>query len=62
MRVVVVLLLLALVVLVGSSSWAYNCPVVIKQAEDSIKKPEGGKVSPETRQLIEEAKTILQNP
>jgi hypothetical protein len=61
-RVVLVLLLSVVVVLVDSSSWAYNCPVVIKQAEDSIKKAESGKVSPETRQLIEEAKTILQNP
>jgi hypothetical protein len=49
MKVVAALVLSAvLVILIGSASWAYNCPVVIKQAEDTIKKAEAGKVSPET--------------
>jgi hypothetical protein len=56
---VVVLLVSAGLVLFGSVSWAYNCPVVIKQAEDTIKKAEAGKVSPETRPLIDEAKKLL---
>lgn len=34
---------------------AFNCPVVIKQAEDMIKKAEA-RVTPETRSLIDEAK------
>jgi hypothetical protein len=59
MRIVVVLFLSAALVLVGPPSWAYNCPVVIKQAEDVIKKAEAGKVSPETRPLIDEAKKLL---
>jgi hypothetical protein len=66
-RFVIALLVSAALVLFGSASWAYNCPVVIKQAEDTIKKAEAGKVSPETRPLktaiayAEEA-IILQNP
>ena len=59
MRFLVVLLVSATLVLLGSASQAYNCPVVIKQAEDTIKKAEAGKVSPETRQLIDEAKKLL---
>ena len=35
---------------------AFNCPVVIKQAEDLIKKAESGKTTPETKALIDEAK------
>ena len=31
---------------VGAPAWAFNCPVVIKQAEDLIKKAEA-KVTPE---------------
>jgi hypothetical protein len=58
-RFFVVLLVSAGLVLFGSASWAYNCPVVIKQAEDTIKKAEAGKVSPETRPLIDEAKKLL---
>jgi hypothetical protein len=59
MRLVVAAILSAAIVLVGSASSAYNCPVVIKQAEETIKKAEAGKVSPETRQLIDEAKKLL---
>jgi len=59
MRTAVVLVLSATLVLAGSASWAYTCPVVIKQAEDLIKKAEAGKVTPETRQLIDEAKKLV---
>jgi hypothetical protein len=54
----IILTLALLVVLVPSAS-AFNCPVVIKQAEDLIKKAEAGKVSADTKPLIEEAKKQL---
>jgi len=59
MRTVAVLVLSAALVLAGPAARAYNCPVVIKQAEDLIKKAEAGKVTPETRPLIDEAKKLL---
>lgn len=43
----------------AAPAWAFNCPVVIKQAEDLIKKAEAGKVSPDTRPMIEEAKKLV---
>ena len=49
---VAVLLLLAL----APPAMAFNCPVVIKQAEDMIRKAEAGKVNADTKPLIEEAK------
>ena len=51
----VVLLTLAVVV----PSWAFNCPVVINQAEDLVRKAEAGKLSPDTRPLLDEAKKQL---
>lgn len=46
-------------VLVGSGAlapaWGFNCPVVIKQAEDLIKKAEA-KATADTRPLVDEAK------
>ncbi len=51
----VVLLTLAVVV----PSWAFNCPVVIKQAEDLVRKAEAAKLSPDTRPLLDEAKKQL---
>ena len=51
----VVLLTLAVVV----PSWAFNCPVVIKQAEELVRKAEAGKLSPDTRPLLDEAKKQL---
>jgi len=51
-----IVLTLALIVAAVPSAWAFNCPVVIKQAEDMIKKAEGGKVTADTKPLIEEAK------
>ena len=50
-----VLVALILVVAVAAA-WAFNCPVVIKQAEDLIRKAESGKVTADTKPLIEEAK------
>jgi hypothetical protein len=54
-----VTLALALLVAVVPAAWAFNCPVVIKQAEDLVKKAEAGKVSADTRPLIEEARKQL---
>jgi hypothetical protein len=45
-------------VLAGSSAWAFNCPVVIKQAEDLLRKAEA-KPNPDTRSLIDDAKKYL---
>ena len=49
---------LVVVLLVPAVAWAFNCPVVIKQAEDMIKRAES-KVTPETKPLIDEAKKQL---
>jgi hypothetical protein len=54
-----VTLALALLLAVVPAAWAFNCPVVIKQAEDLVKKAEAGKVSADTRPLIEEARKQL---
>jgi hypothetical protein len=53
---IALILVLSLVVVVAPAAWAFNCPVVIKQADDLIKKAEGGKVTADTKPLIEEAK------
>jgi hypothetical protein len=52
----IVILTLALVLALAPAAWAFNCPVVIKQAEDLIKKAESGQVTADTRPLIEEAR------
>lgn len=44
--------------LLVSPAWAFNCPVVIKQAEDLIKKAEA-KVNADTRGLVDDAKKML---
>jgi len=49
---------LAVLLLVPAVAWAFNCPVVIKQAEDMIKRAES-KVTPETKPLIDEARKQL---
>jgi hypothetical protein len=51
-----IILTLALLLVVASAAWAFTCPVVIKQAEDLIKKAEAGKVNADTKPLIEEAR------
>jgi hypothetical protein len=53
---IALILVLSLVVVVAPAAWAFNCPVVIKQADDLIKKAEGGKVTADTKPLIEEAR------
>jgi hypothetical protein len=54
-----IVLTLALLVATAPAAWAFTCPVVIKQAEDLIKKADSGKVTPDTKPLIEEAKKLL---
>jgi hypothetical protein len=54
-----IVLTLTLLVATAPMTWAFTCPVVIKQAEDLIKKAESGKVTPDTKPLIEEAKKLL---
>jgi len=53
-----IVLTLALLVAVVPMAWAFTCPVVIKQAEDLIKKAEA-KTTPDTKPLVEEAKKYL---
>jgi len=48
-----------LVLAVAAPAWAFNCPVVIKQAEDLIKKAEGTKVNADSKPLIDEAKKLV---
>jgi hypothetical protein len=54
-----IILALALLLVAAPAAWAFTCPVVIKQAEDLIKKAEAGKVTADTKPLIEEAKKQL---
>jgi hypothetical protein len=59
MKRIIVLVAIAVVALGPVSvGWAFNCPVVIKQAEDLIKKAEA-KVTADTRALVDEAKKML---
>lgn len=60
MRNVAVLVVCAAAVLAGAiaPAWAFNCPVVIKQAEELIKKAEP-KATADTKPLIDEAKKQL---
>jgi hypothetical protein len=51
-----VILAFALLLVTAPAALAFTCPVVIKQAEDLIKKAESGKVTADTKPLIEEAK------
>jgi hypothetical protein len=55
----IVILSLTLLLAVAPVASAFTCPVVIKQAEDLIKKAEAGKVTADTKPLIEEAKKQL---
>jgi predicted PurR-regulated permease PerM len=59
MRTVAAVTLTVALVFVGGPAGAHTCPVVIKQAEELVKKAEGGKVTPETRPLIDEAKKLV---
>jgi hypothetical protein len=51
-----VLVSTVLILALAPAAWAFTCPVVIKQAEDLIRKAEAGKVTADTKPLIEEAK------
>jgi len=59
MRRLGIVLALAVTAVSTGAAWGFNCPVVIKQAEDLIKKAEATKPSPETRPLIDEAKKFV---
>jgi hypothetical protein len=52
-------ILAVLIAAMPGAAWAFNCPVVIKQAEDLIKKAEAGKPTTETRPLLDEAKKLV---
>jgi len=43
----------------ASPAAAWNCPVQIKSAEDTIKKAEAMKLTPEGRDLIDKAKKLV---
>ena len=53
--VIAILLVLAL----AAPALAFNCPVVIKQAEDLIRKAEGTKTNADSKPLIDEAKKLV---
>jgi hypothetical protein len=59
MRNIGILAVMAVLVASASAAWAFNCPVVIKQAEDLIKKAEAGKANADTKPLLDEAKKQL---
>jgi hypothetical protein len=59
MRTLAVTLAVALLAASTGTAWAFNCPVVIKQADDLIKKAEASKPNAETRPLIDEAKKLV---
>ena len=59
MKKVGVMLGVALLAVATGPAWAFNCPVVIKQAEDLIKKAEASKPNADTRPLIDEAKKLV---
>jgi hypothetical protein len=51
--------LAAALVMFAAPAWAFNCPVVIKQAEDLIKKAGTGKSNADSKPLLDEAKKQL---
>ena len=55
---IAIILTLALLVAAPVAS-AFHCPVAIKQAEDLVRKAEGGKVTADTKPLIEEARKLV---
>jgi hypothetical protein len=56
MRGIGILVVVAVWLASAVPAWAFNCPVVIKQAEDLIKKAEAGKPNAETKALLDEAR------
>jgi hypothetical protein len=59
MRNIGILAVIAVWLASASAVWAFNCPVVIKQAEDLIKKADAGKANADTKPLLDEAKKQL---
>lgn len=59
MRWRAIVVALAMLALPARAAWGFNCPVVIKQAEDLVKKAEAAKPSADTRPLIDEAKKLI---
>ncbi len=49
---------MAVLVALTGAVWAFNCPVVIKQAEDMLKKAEA-KPNADTKPLIDDARKYL---
>lgn len=58
MKAPIVITMLAMLSL-AAPALAFNCPVVIKQAEDLVRKAEGTKTNADTKPLIDEAKKLL---
>jgi hypothetical protein len=58
-RIAVVALAFSVVAAAPGVAPAFTCPVVIKQAEDMIRKAEAAKPNADTRPLIDEAKKLL---
>jgi len=50
---------LTVVFVVTVPALAFNCPVVIKQAEDVIRKAEATKTNADSKPLIDEAKKLV---
>jgi hypothetical protein len=59
MRIVALALASALLVGPASPALAYNCPVQIKLAEDLIARAEKGKMTAESKALLEEARKLV---
>jgi hypothetical protein len=58
-RLTQVMVVASLVVLAGApAARAFNCPVVIKQAEDLVKKAEA-RMNADTKPLVDEAKKLV---
>ena len=53
------LIAIVLVLALVPPALAFNCPVVIKQAEDLIRKAEGTKTNADSKPLIDEAKKLV---
>ena len=49
----------AVCALAAAPAQAYMCPVLIKQAEETIARAERGKVNAESRALLDDARTLV---
>jgi len=54
-----VVIAMLMVLALAAPALAFNCPVVIKQAEDLIKKAEATKVNADSKPLIDESKKLV---